>query len=106
MTLAEQMTADSAILINLDEHAQPVTIDYTVVAAIKESSVDSIPVNQFGGMHYIQDKTRLFLRTIDWPGATPPRPNQRYTVDGKVIKLDTVQEQFGVYTLDFQTGTS
>ena len=106
MTLAQQMVTDIGIFLDADEHAQDVTIDGETVVAIKEQRVDRIPVNQFGGVQYLQDITRLYVRETDWPNTAPPVSGRRYTIDGRSLQLDTVSLQAGMYVLDFQTGTT
>ena len=106
MTLAQQMVADVDLFLDVDEHGQEVTIDGETVVAIKEQRVDRIPVNQFGGVQYLQDITRLYLRETDWPNPAAPLSGRRYTIDGRALQLDTVSLQVGMYVLDFQTGTT
>lgn len=106
MTLRAQMVADVDVLLNLDEHAEAVDVNNVTLTVIRESRDDRIPVNQFGGVQYVQDITRLYVSEADWlAGGFPADPvsGRVYTVGARRMQLDTWTLQGGMYILDFQT---
>jgi hypothetical protein len=103
MTLAEQMITDVAqIFANLNEHAETVTINGKPVVAIIEARSDVIPINQFGGVQYTKNLTRLYVAEAHWPTGVPlPRSERTYDVNGKRYIADVVSLQAGLWIVDF-----